>query len=193
MNRIFLLSFLSLCITLSSTSCKEKAPTPKPVGHERIDIPKHNYVLSKLQHFSFNRSELSEIEQDKENTPNWVNINYPSFNAKIYGTYIPITPQKLKEVSTESQKLAFSHAIKADNISQTLYSDSINKVYGVVYTIEGNVASPCQFYLTDSISHFFRGSLYYNSTTSSDSMTEVTKTIREDIQEIVSSLRWGNN
>ena len=163
MNRAYILSIILLAIAFCTGSCKDNNAVPKPIGDERIDIPQHSYTIAKTPYSTFKHSDLSQIDQKNEANKNWLNINYPSFNATIYCTYIPIDQKKLNELIDESHKLAFSHAIMANNITQTAYSDPENKVYGVIYTIEGNVATPCQFYLTDSISNFFRGSLYYNS------------------------------
>ena len=33
----------------------------------------------------------------------------------------------------------------------------------MVYTFQGSTATPMQFYLTDSLNHFVRGALYFNS------------------------------
>lgn len=176
--------------TLLVASCKDKPTQPKPLGYARIDIPKYNYITSNFQYFSFNRSSLSQIESESTKNINWFNINYPDFKATIYCTYIPMGQKKITELREESHRLAFSHAIKADNISQTSYTDSTDRVYGIIYTIEGDVATPCQFFLTDSMTHFLRGSFYYDSEVNADSVAEVTKTIRTDIKNIVTSLRW---
>lgn len=193
MNRSYILSAIVLIVALSFGACKDNNATPKPMGNERIDIPQHGYILAETPYSKFEHSDLSQIEQKNEANKNWLNINYPSFDATIYCTYISAEQKKLNELTAESHKLAFSHAIMADNITQTAYSDPDNKVYGIIYTIEGDVATPCQFYLTDSVSNFFRGSLYYNSGVKSDSVAEITQTIREDIKRLTSSFRWVGN
>lgn len=192
MSRIQLPLIILLGIFLITNACKEKKEmqSPKPLAYERIDIPNYEYISNESQHAIFNRSSLAEIELSSENNPDWFNINYPTFDAKIYCTYIPITPQKLNEITSESKRLAFSHVRKADNINESQYADSTNNVYGVIFIIDGDVASPCQFYLTNNNSHFFRGSLYYNTEVRSDSVIEITKTIEKDIREIISSFRW---
>lgn len=190
MNRLYFLSIIFFGAVLSLNSCKEKNSTSKPIEPNRIAIPQYGYISAETPYSKFDRSELSQIEQNNEANKNWLNINYPSFNATIYCTYLPITEKKINELIAESHKLAFSHSMMADNIAQTSYSDPDNKVYGIIYTIEGNVATPCQFYLTDSTSNFFRGSLYYNSEVKADSVAEITQAIRRDIKTLTSTFRW---
>ena len=42
-------------------------------------------------------------------------------------------------------------------------------------------ASPLQFMLTDSVSHFFRGALYYDCIPNADSLAPVTRYLKQDI------------
>ena len=58
----------------------------------------------------------------------------------------------------QSRSLAFKHNIQADAISEQVYIDDKNKIYGMLYDYEGITATSTQFYLTDSLDNFFRGS-----------------------------------
>ena len=44
------------------------------------------------------------------------------------------------------------------------------KGYGMVYEIEGNAASPVQFYITDNKKHFLRGAAYFSVKPNYDSI-----------------------
>ena len=51
----------------------------------------------------------------------------------------------------------------ADGIIEKVFiNDSLN-VYGILYDYEGVTATALQFYLTDSLNHFFRGALYFDA------------------------------
>ena len=60
---------------------------------------------------------------------------------------------------------------------------------GVLFEIGGPVASPVQFYVTDTKSNFIRGSLYYNEESANDSLSIVTDYIVKDIDQIIGTIR----
>ena len=51
----------------------------------------------------------------------------------------------------------------------------------MLYDYEGVTATSTQFYLTDSVENFFRGSLYFN-TEINDSIIPINNFIKNDIQ-----------
>jgi gliding motility-associated lipoprotein GldD len=63
-------------------------------------------------------------------------------------------------------------------------------VYGLVYDLGGAVASPVQFYLTDSTNHFLRGSLYFEAKPNPDSIAPVLAYVKKDIELFTRSLEW---
>ena len=65
-------------------------------------------------------------------------------------------------------------------------------LYGVVYSIEGNAASPVIFQFTDSISQFVHGALYFNSEPNADSLKPVVSYVRQDIEHIIETFEWKN-
>ena len=65
-------------------------------------------------------------------------------------------------------------------------------VYGIAYQIKGSeAASPYQFYLTDSTSHFLRGALYFNFSPNNDSLKPVIEYVEQDIQRLIESFEWN--
>ena len=64
-------------------------------------------------------------------------------------------------------------------------------VYGLMYFLEGEgVASPLQFYVTDSTRHFLRGSLYFNIYPNNDSLQPVIDFITDDVRHLITTLEW---
>ena len=82
------------------------------------------------------------------------------------------------------------HVSKADAIKEQVYSNSENKVYGILYDLKGNTASAVEFYVTDSLSHYLRGSLYFASEPNADSLVPVIDFFREDIIHLIETLKW---
>ena len=92
----------------------------------------------------------------------------------------------------QSRSLAYKHDIFADAISELVYINDKYKVYGLLYDYDGVTATSAQFYLTDSINHFFRGALYF-STEVSDSILPINNFLKEDVKHIIESFKWENH
>lgn len=175
-------------------SCTENTHTPKPKGYNRIDIPQYTYLTYTGDKFSFEYSDLAKVAQPKDTLGEmWFDINYPKLNARIYLTYLPISRNTLKNLINDSYNLAYSHSLKAQNISQSVYKNDERKVYGVIYNIEGNVATPSQFFLTDSTSNFLRASFYFDTKMNTDSLAPITKVVRDDIFKFIESFNWQSS
>lgn len=190
--RKYLFLIISIIVIVS---CSEYSP--KPQGSPRIDRAQFREVLFDHAHFSFSYPSDASVEEvkDKQPTQNdfWFNVQYSAYNATIYCTYIPFSKGEFGQLVDDSYHLAYSHAAIAAAISQTGYRDSINHIYGVMYDIEGSVATPIQFYLTDSISNFLRGSLYFDREVKADSISPIVQLLKKDITTLMESLRWKNN
>ncbi len=83
-----------------------------------------------------------------------------------------------------------NHITKADAINEQVISNRENKVYGILYDLKGNTASAVQFYVTDSIKHYLRGSLYFATEPNPDSLAPVIDFFREDIIHLIETLKW---
>ena len=81
--------------------------------------------------------------------------------------------------------------MKADEISQNLFEDSENKVFGMLYEVGGDAASQSQFYVTDSTNHFLSGSLYFYAKPNYDSIYPASEYLKKDIKRIMESVRWN--
>lgn len=172
--------------------CSEN--TPRPIGYNRIELPTYSYQNFSNQYFSFNRSTFSIVDtvHSEDQTSKWFNIVYPDYNAKIYCSYTRINNQRLKQYLEDSYRFAYSHAVKADDINQDLYLNPERKTYGILYSIGGDVATPVQFFLTDSVSNFFRGSLYFDTQVNGDSISPVIEFIKTDIINLIETFEWKN-
>ena len=182
------LSFL--CILLLVYSCSDH--TPRPIGYNRIERADSTYKNLSDIHFSFKYSDQANIDSvySENETNKWFNIIYPQYNARIYCSYMSISKSTLKQALEDSYRFAYSHALKADDIEQVIYQISNHNTYGTVYNIDGNVATPVQFFLTDSVSNFFRASLYYDIQVNEDSVAPVTQFIKKDIIRMIESFEW---
>ena len=82
------------------------------------------------------------------------------------------------------------HKIKATAIKDTNIIRPDSKVYGTFFALEGNVATPFQFYLTDSTSNFMSGVVYFNSVPNYDSIKPVLDFVKKDILHLLKTTEW---
>jgi gliding motility-associated lipoprotein GldD len=184
-KNIFLLIIFSIFIS----SCT-KDVLPKPKAQLRLEYKNPNYKLHSTNcKYQFEISE-NTIATTKQNC--WMNIDYPELNASINLTYRPVE-NNLKEMFLEAEKLTFNHAIKADGISSIPYIHDSKKVYGAIFEVTGNAASPIQFHVTDSIDNFITGAVYFNVQPNYDSIKPAINYIHKDIIHLIETLEWKPN
>ncbi len=121
-----------------------------------------------------------------------INLEYSPLKATVFLTYKAVAgrPEYLRAFLRDAQKLTFEHTKKADEIPAYPYEDANRKVYGVLSEVKGNVASPLQFYVTDSLNHFLTGSLYFNAKPNYDSILPAINYVQKDLRHIMESLAW---
>lgn len=168
---------------------------PKPRGYIRIDLPESTYVDydTTALPFRFERNDKTTVDLKRdEKRLKWVDLRYPDLNAYIFMTYIPLekTSDLAGEVDT-SYKLLSQHFEFSSGITEFLYDNKEAHVYATTYKLRGkNVASTYQFWATDSVQHFLRGSLYIDCVPNNDSLAPVLKYLHIDIDHILETLEW---
>lgn len=187
-----------LLILLFFVACTEDY-TPKPRGYFRIDFPDKNYIgLERSFPYNFEIPEYAKIEKDtrNRNEPYWINVAVPEHKVEIHISYYDLNSKKdqnklLMELMEETRSLAYKHSIKADAIDERLFLNPAQKVYGTIYAIKGNAASPMQFFLTDSTRHFLRGAFYIREVPDIDSLSPVIDFFEPDIIHLIETTSWN--
>lgn len=184
-----LISF-SLIVFFAATGCNEDY-VPRPKGHFRIDLPDKSYhPIDNDCPFHFEIPDYSVFQMRKGHQQDcWFNLNFPENRAQIHFTYKPVE-NNLRQLLDESHHLSYEHHVKANDIVSEVVRNDSACVYGLIYHLTGEVASPLQFYLTDSTRHFLRGSLYFNVVVNGDSLQPVVDFIERDIDHLVKSMQW---
>lgn len=190
-NSLVLLLIVSLFISCGSGS---DAEYPKPRGYFRIDMPEKEYTdFDTTYPYSFRYPVYAEIypDSDPDTEPYWINIFYPDFNGMLSFSYKKID-NNLYQLSEDARAFANKHIIKANEIRERRVEYPEHRVFGIVYEIEGNnTASPYQFYVCDSTTHFIRAALYFNHIPNNDSVAPIIQRVKEDMDTLLSSLRWN--
>ena len=169
-----------------------KHNTPKPYGYYRITPPDTAYVSFAQAYadypYTFALSANARV-QPRTDEPYWINLYYPALNATIHCSYKPVQ-NNLRELTNDALEFVYRNASFASAIPESEYSHPEAHVYGVLFDLEGNTASSCQFFVTDSTRHFFRASVYCNCPPNADSLAPVYNYLRTDIIRMVESFEW---
>ena len=183
---------LFLLVSIGFYSCSDdEFYLPKPKSYFRIDLPAKKYELTNLDlPFQFEKPIFSIIQQ-RENR-NQVNLVYPLHKATVHFTYFSLEERDIQPLLEDAYNYAYKHNLKASAIAANKFSSGEHSVHGLSYELKGNVASPLQFYVTDSTSHFLRGALYFEHSPNADSIGPVLDYIKTDIAHLYTSLRWQN-
>lgn len=178
-----------ITVFLASCGSDEAEFYPKPMGYMRVEFPERVYSRYATDcPFSFDIPDYFSVV-DKDSFCNKKDIQMERFNATLNLTYFPID-SNLNLLIEKSRSLAYEHTIFADAITEEVVSNPTSRTYGLTYNIEGDAASPFQFYLTDSSSHFLRGALYFNVKPNYDSVRTSLDYIREDLDRMLGSVIW---
>lgn len=184
-------AILLFCLlTFIFAGCK-KNYYPKPYGYFRVDLPDHAYnKIDTVLPYFFEISDIADIHIKKEKQEKyWIDILYPTLNAAIHCSYKEVN-NNLYELSEDTHRSVYKHLVRADDITEEIFSNPERKVYGIYYELEGNTASVAQFVLTDSIRHFFRGAVYFNHVPNKDSIAPMSDYIKKDVIRLMESFSW---
>ena len=192
-NRILNFKFLILNLLLFACASCNNNYTPRPYGYYRITTPDTAYVdfnSSFPYTFALSRNAVVQPRTDVSE-PYWINIYYPALDATIYCSYKPVQ-NNLRELTNDALEFVYRNASFATAIPEQDYAHPEASVYGVLFDLEGNTASSCQFFVTDSTRHFFRASVYCNCPPNADSLAPVYNYLRTDIIKMVETFEWTN-
>ncbi|HEV8083433.1 MAG TPA: hypothetical protein VGP55_09545 [Chitinophagaceae bacterium] len=189
--------------------------TSKKKGYFKIDFPKHEYLRFDNPGFpySFEYPAYASVVRDStyfesaSQNPYWININFPSFNGKIFISYKTIGGTSVYKVKTsagykdslgkntfenmvnDSYNLTYKNDIKAYSIEDSLMRTP-NNISGIFFRLAGSVATAKQFFLSDTTHNFLRGALYFDATPNEDSLRPVNAFLQEDMKHLINTLKW---
>ena len=217
-HRQMKIQFSLLCIFLGFiliVSCNSNY-TSKKTGYFKISLPPHEYQAFNNNKFpySFDYPRYATIIQDstffdaKPENDYWVNIDFPSLNARLFLSYKIIggkAPYKIKQLDgtykdsfginqfdrmvNDAFNLTNKNDVLATSITDSLIRTP-NGINGVYFKVGGNAATARQFFLSDTTTHFIRGALYFDATPNADSLKPVQDFLEKDIERIINSFQW---
>jgi gliding motility-associated lipoprotein GldD len=211
---VFSILSIGCCLLLSCNSTY----TSKKRGYYKINFPERKYVAfnKKDYPYTFEYPAYANIVQDTtyfDSTPEnpyWINIDFPTFGARIFLSYKIIGGKAIYKVKqangsykdsvginefdrmvNDAFKLTNKNQAIASSIKDSLISTK-NAIAGVFFKVTGNAATAKQFFLSDTTNHFLRGALYFDVTPNADSLKPVQDFLQADIEHFIQTFQWVN-
>jgi gliding motility-associated lipoprotein GldD len=193
--------------------------TSKKKGYFSISFPERRYLLFdepgvpycfEYPAYAIIVKDSTYFDSTPEN-PYWRNIDFPQFNARIFLSYKQVGGRATYKIKLPNGSYADSTGINyfdqmvndAFNLTNkneavaTSIKDSLfltpNKVTGVFFKVGGNAATAKQFFMSDTLNHFIRGALYFDTTPNADSLQPVQDFLQTDINHLINTFRFKNN
>jgi gliding motility-associated lipoprotein GldD len=181
-----------ITLALILSACSEKIPVPKPPLYLRTDFPDHEYVLFKDDcPYQFELAKIytaKEIRQE-ETTTCHKDIDLGPLNGIINFSYIKMTESLATYVNYSNDRVG-EHKIKASGIETENIIHPEKRVFGTIFKLQGDVATPFQFYLTDSTNNFVSGVVYFNSVPNYDSLRPSLNYLEKDLYHLINTFEW---
>lgn len=185
-------SFLILFFVFGLSSCR-RASVPKPYGYVRLTMPDTCYTdgIPQGYPYRFDVSCHAEVQavEGEQGERYWLNLHYPSLNATVHCSYQPVRGN-LRDLTDDAIRFVYRHASHASSIPEQGFVHAEARVYGVLFDLEGNTASSIQFFVTDSVRHFFRAAVYCDCVPNADSLAPVYDYLHKDVVRMVESFEW---
>jgi gliding motility-associated lipoprotein GldD len=165
-------------------------PVPKPPTYLELNLPDRTYShfedsscgysFEKPNYFEMNKVKGSECNKD---------ISFGKLNGTLHLSVIDMDTSLATYVNYAIDKVG-EHKVKATAIMDTSIIRSEDNVYGTFFELQGNVASPFQFYVTDSTDRFYSGVVYFNSRPNYDSILPSLNFVKKDLLHFMSTINW---
>ncbi|HKP32105.1 MAG TPA: hypothetical protein VJT83_05240 [Chitinophagaceae bacterium] len=170
---------------------------PKPRGYYKIDFPQHQYRVFDQPGYPYKFEypvyatvvKDSTFFEDKPVNDYWINVDFPRFNGKFYISYLDIGQSTFDKLKEDAYKMTYKHTVKASSIRDSVFV-SPNGITGVFFYVGGNAATGRQFFLSDSVRHFLRGALYFDTTPNDDSLSIVNNFLEQDMRHLINTFQW---
>ena len=197
------LILLSLLLFLITTACnQESLKKPRPRLYPKVVYPNQTYSFFNEAYcgmFTCQVPEYSKIIKethffnDDPKHPCWFDITYEGLNGNLHCSYSSFkTSDQLSELISDAFTITEKHNSKANYRQEQVLRSEEKNLSGLLFEVDGQVASPIQFFLTDSTKHFFRASLYFNSKVNQDSIKPVLQFVKKDIIQMIETFEWTN-
>ncbi|MEX1192800.1 MAG: hypothetical protein WED10_02290 [Brumimicrobium sp.] len=167
----------------------DKNLVPKPPTYLKVNLPERTYDnYTDECSFSFEKPSYFNVKSVQKNSCNR-DVIFNELNGTLHLSVIDMDTTLGTYVNYANDKVG-EHKIKASAIMDTTIIREDDNVFGTFFELQGNVASPFQFYLTDSTDRFISGVVYFNSRPNYDSIRPTLNFVRKDLIKLMETIEW---
>ena len=177
--------------TLIIFSCNEPN-LPKQNGFFRIEFKEPYYsVYEEIDtpfkfYYNSSSTNLDQIGSDQ------FLFDYKDLNLSLNLSFYNInSSQDLEKKARDFSLILDTHTKKSNGVILREYDNDNKSIFGKLYEIKGDVASPLQFYLTDSVSNFISGSVNLKFKSNYDSIYPSIQYVKNDVLVLFESINWN--
>jgi gliding motility-associated lipoprotein GldD len=184
--------YILITLLLILASCEEPQYVPKPPTYLRLELPDHTYTLHKDDcPYSFEIADLYKVTSAPPELGNACHkrIELGPMNGTTYIRYWDIVEPLAYYINSANDEID-RHKLKATNIVDKNIIRPKDRVFGTFFELQGDVATPFQFYLTDSTDHFIYCEVLFNSTPNYDSLIPTLEYLKKDLDQLLETFKW---
>lgn len=173
-------------------SCEEEIYIPKPPTYLRLELPDHTYTNYKDScQYSFDLATIYSVENapGTEESSCHRRIKLGPLNGTVFLRYWDMTEPLAYYVNNANDEID-RHKGKASDVKDKLVIREKDDIYGIIFQLEGDVATPFQFYLTDSTDRFAYGEVLFNFAPNYDSLKPTLDYLRQDLDQLLETFKW---
>ena len=179
-RNLFLLMFLLV-------GCYNDSVIPKPNAFLYKEFEKPIYKIYKSNcGYSFQTNDISTISSDECN----LKINNKKLKSTIFITYIKID-NNLNLIESDFNEKMNENSKNAFFVKSSEYVSEGNNIFAKYFSFSGDTPSNTHFFLTDSVSFYFSGSLFFDSKPHYDSLIPSINYMNQDIRKLIQSFSWN--
>lgn len=183
-------AFVGVLFVLILVGCNNQENyVPKPSTYLELNFPERTYALySDSCGYTFNKPSYFAVN-NVDGQPCNRDIELSSLDGTLHLSRIDIDTSLAVYVNYAIDKVE-EHKVVATAIYDSTFIRNDARVFGTFFELQGNVATPFQFYLTDSTTRFVSGVVYFNTRPNYDSIKPTLDFVKQDLFELINTLEW---
>ncbi len=184
----------SLYFLFTFFSCENNSSLPKQDAYLRIEFNEPNYLIYKSQNSKINFLYNARSSSLKPTSARTINLDYKKLGMSLDLSFDKLNDEtELINYLRDFNLLLDAHTKRSNGFLIKEFENRNYSTYGKLYELRGDVASPIQFFLTDSINNFIHGSLNMIVKSKYDSIYPSVQYIKNDILVFFESINLKKN
>lgn len=161
-------------------------PKPKAYLYEQFEENQEYYVYDSECGFSFIANKSSIIDSNGCN----LKMHNTDLKSTIFFTIVNVE-ENISLIQKDFDNKLDENSKNAFYVKSSEYVNSNKKIYAKYFTFSGDTPSSTQFFITDSISKYISGSLFFESKPNYDSLLPSIEFTNNEIRKLIQSFNWN--